>query len=184
MQTVYARLLPAKSCICLTYLLECEMTRRNPLLKCQPKEYESGTRRLHREKYDQLSRSERSIHMAKIRSKGNRSTELFVESVLRQCKITGWKKHPANIVGTPDFFFPKAKLAVFVNGCFWHGCRRCARNIPQNRREFWIAKLEQNRRRDVRVLRQLRRMGIHAVTVWEHALRNDRWINRIITALE
>src|ERR1700733_9801864 len=99
-------------------------------------------------KEDRLSESSRSAHMSKIRSKGNQSTELRVGTALRGISLVGWEKHPKGIVGTPDFFFPDAKLAVFVNGCFWHGCPRCSRNVPQNRRDFWLAKLEQNRRRD------------------------------------
>jgi DNA mismatch endonuclease (patch repair protein) len=128
---------------------------------------------------DRLSKSERSAHMSKIGSKGNRSTEFQVESTLRAQSISGWCKHPNGIVGTPDFFFASAKLAVFVNGCFWHGCRKCSRNVPKKRRAFWIAKLEQNVRRDRRVLRQLRRLGYRTVTVWEHSLGTERWLGRI-----
>lgn len=134
-------------------------------------------------KRDPLSKSRRSAQMSKIRSKGNQSTEIRVESALRGLLITGWEKHPRGVIGTPDFFFPDAKLAVFVNGCFWHGCRKCSRNLPQRRREFWLAKLEQNMRRDRRVLRQLRRLGFRTVTVWEHSLRTDHWLGRIRRAL-
>jgi DNA mismatch endonuclease, patch repair protein len=128
---------------------------------------------------DPLSKSKRSAQMSKVRSRGNQSTEVRVESALRGNSIVGWKKHPKGIAGTPDFFFPKAKLAVFVNGCFWHGCPKCSRNIPMNRREFWLAKLEQNVRRDRRVLRQLRRLGFRTLTVWEHSLGTERWLSRI-----
>jgi DNA mismatch endonuclease, patch repair protein len=133
---------------------------------------------------DHLSESNRSAHMSKIRSKGNQSTELRVETAMRGISLAGWEKHPKEIVGTPDFFFPRAKLAVFVNGCFWHGCAKCCRNVPQNRREFWLAKLEQNRKRDRRVLRQLRRLGFRTVTVWEHSLKTDHWLSRICRALD
>jgi DNA mismatch endonuclease (patch repair protein) len=133
---------------------------------------------------DHLSSRKRSAHMSKIHSEGNQSTELRVESALRENSIGGWEKHPKGIVGTPDFFFQRAKLAVFVNGCFWHGCPKCARNVPQNRRDFWLAKLEQNRRRDRRVLRQLRRLGFRTLTVWEHSLNTDLWLGRIRRALD
>jgi DNA mismatch endonuclease (patch repair protein) len=128
---------------------------------------------------DPLSESKRSAQMSRIRSKGNQSTEIRVESALRGLGITGWEKHPKGIVGTPDFFFPRAKLAVFVNGCFWHGCRKCSRNVPRNRRAFWLAKLEQNMRRDGRVRRELRRSGYRTVTIWEHSLGADRWLGRV-----
>lgn len=133
---------------------------------------------------DPLSPNERSLRMSKVRSRGNRSTELRVEAALHQNSISNWEKHPKQVVGTPDFFFPHESLAVFVNGCFWHGCERCSRNMPINRREFWTAKLDQNKRRDRRVRRQLRQMGIRTITIWEHSLKTNLWIGRISRALQ
>lgn len=132
---------------------------------------------------DRLTQHERSALMAKVRSTGNRSTEIAVERTFQNHAITGWQKHPNEVIGTPDFFFPKKKLAVFVNGCFWHGCEKCKRKTPKNRRSFWLAKIQQNRRRDAKVLRQLRRSGFRTLTIWEHSLATDRWLDRLLKAI-
>ena len=121
---------------------------------------------------------ERSALMGKVKSKGNRSTEVRVARTLEKLGIEGWIKHPTGVIGHPDFFFPEVRLALFVDGCFWHACPRCSR-FPKTRLEFWKPKLEGNRRRDLANNRALRRRGYHVMRVWEHALRNDKWVGRL-----
>jgi len=135
-------------------------------------------------KQDPLDTARRSEQMARVSGTGNRSTELAVESVLRASGIDGWTKHPRDIPGRPDFYFPEQRVALFVDGCFWHACPRCARNVPTNRRDFWQAKIDQNRRRDNRVRRQLRSQGFRVVRVWEHEVRSERWLPRLMRMLE
>lgn len=132
---------------------------------------------------DPRDKSARSAHMAKIKPKGNRSTEARVEAALIEEGIKGWVQNPKEITGKPDFFFPDQKLAVFVDGCFWHACPICKRRIPSNRSEFWQEKLDKNRRRDNRQHRQLRRQGYHAMRVWEHQLKKTTWLKRLKTML-
>ena len=85
--------------------------------------------------------------------------------------------------GRPDFVFPRQKVAVFVDGCFWHGCPRHY-NVPANNAGFWRRKLEANRARDRLVTRMLRRAGWIVVRVWEHALSDEaRVAGRVIRAL-
>lgn len=134
-------------------------------------------------KGDSLSSRERSKRMSLIRSKGNRSTELSVETALRAVRIRGWRKHPRGILGQPDFYFPKYRLAVFVDGCFWHACPLCARRMPQTRAKFWAAKIQGNRRRDQRVRRKLVRSGIGTMRVWEHELNTHTWLERLRSRL-
>lgn len=134
---------------------------------------------------DPLSKRERSVLMSKVRNSGNQSTELAVESLLRINKIRGWKKHPKNVIGHPDFFFPATKLAVFVDGCFWHACPKCGR-IPKTRVKFWADKIAGNRRRDSRIRRQLSKTGFSVMRIWEHEVstRNAvRLLRRILRAL-
>lgn len=69
----------------------------------------------------------------------------------------------------PDFVFPKLKTAVFIDGCFWHGCPKHA-TWPKNRAAFWLAKIQVNRARDQLVSRELRRSGGRVVRIWEHEL--------------
>lgn len=128
---------------------------------------------------DPLNRAERSALMSRVRTGGNQSTEGRVEAALRAATIEGWHKHPKGVLGTPDFFFPHHRLALFVDGCFWHGCPTCKRNMPTTRAEFWRSKIERNRRRDNRVHRQLRQQGYHVMRVWEHDLKRDSWLKRL-----
>lgn len=127
---------------------------------------------------DTLSKEERSARMSLVRSKGNKSTEVFVEEALTANGIVGWKKHPKEVPGKPDFYFPKHRLAVFVDGCFWHMCPVCGR-LPKSRQEFWHVKIDQNRRRDNRTRRKLRALGYHTMRIWEHELKAPNWISRL-----
>jgi DNA mismatch endonuclease (patch repair protein) len=131
---------------------------------------------------DVLSRAKRSRVMAAIRSSGNQNTEMKLVSVVKSHGVTGWRRNQL-IYGKPDFVFRKQKVAVFVDGCFWHNCRRHCR-MPKSRREFWTAKILRNMDRDRKVTRLLRREGWRVVRIWEHALDNPtRVIARIQAAL-
>jgi DNA mismatch endonuclease (patch repair protein) len=132
---------------------------------------------------DPLDADTRSPHMSKIKGKGNKSTEILVEAVLIESSLGGWVKHPKEIVGRPDFFFPSQKLVLFVDGCFWHSCPVCNRRVPSNREDFWRQKLDQNRRRDNRQHRQLRRQGYHVMRIWEHELKKPSWFKRLRSML-
>lgn len=132
---------------------------------------------------DPLTKEERSKHMSKIRSKGNRSTELRVEASLLEHRIVGWEKHKKDVLGKPDFYFPKYNLALFIDGCFWHGCPKCNRKIPHTRTEFWREKIDTNRRRDNRYHRKLRKQGYHVMRVWEHDLKKDTWVKRLLALI-
>ena len=127
---------------------------------------------------DSINKKERSALMAKVRSKGNRSTEGKVEAALKGARVKGWKKHPEDVPGCPDFHFPKSRLAVFVDGCFWHACPKCGR-LPSSNAEYWTLKIDSNRRRDNRIRRQLRREGFHVMRIWEHELKGGAWIGRL-----
>lgn len=116
---------------------------------------------------DSYTRKERSRIMATVRSRNNKSTELRLRSALISSKIRGWRCQGAGLPGTPDFVFPKHKLAVFVDGCFWHGCSRCYRR-PKSNRRYWDAKLKKNVRRDRVKRRQLSALGWRVMHFWEH----------------
>lgn len=121
---------------------------------------------------DWLTREQRSRNMASIRSKDNTTTEHVFLSILRQAGISGWRRH-LNLPGKPDFVFRSQRLAVFVDGCFWHGCPRCYR-LPQDNRAYWKKKFTGNRRRDCRRSRELRSLGWRVLRIWEHALKSPR----------
>src|SRR5687767_10851012 len=104
---------------------------------------------------DVFEPSKRSSVMAAIRGKGNRSTELRLASGFRKVRLSGWRRHirlkvpkgkPSSdgknlLRTTPDFVFLRAKVAVFVDGCFWHGCPVHATK-PKSNAAFWRAKLQ------------------------------------------
>lgn len=112
----------------------------------------------------------RSRLMSAVKSFGNRSTEQALRMALVRAKISGWHLHDRTLPGVPDFYFPRARFAVFVDGCFWHGCSRC-RTIPKTRRSFWLKKISGNRARHQRVGRRLRHLGVRILRVWEHSLK-------------
>jgi DNA mismatch endonuclease (patch repair protein) len=134
-------------------------------------------------RYDPLSPIQRSVQMAKVRAKKNRSTEMRVAAYLIRSGLCGWRRHATDIPGRPDFCFVDERVAVFVDGCFWHGCQQCRRNLPHARRIFWRKKIESNRRRDRRIGRLLRSEGYSVIRIWEHSLGDGRWMARLHRAL-
>jgi DNA mismatch endonuclease (patch repair protein) len=126
---------------------------------------------------DVFSKSKRSTVMAKIRSHGNKSTELKLASILRAQGISGWRRNQS-LIGRPDFVFPRERVAIFVDGCFWHGCRWHGRK-PGSNQEYWDAKLERNRRRDRLVTRALRALGWRVIRIWEHELGSPRLLAKL-----
>jgi DNA mismatch endonuclease, patch repair protein len=103
--------------------------------------------------------------------KGNKSSgtrpELLLAKLLRK-KIT-----KSNLPGTPDFVFPRKRIAVFMHGCFWHRCPECAIDIPKTHRAYWKNKLDRNVERDRLVRHKLESMGWKVVEVWEHELESS-----------
>jgi DNA mismatch endonuclease (patch repair protein) len=143
---------------------------------------------------DVFTQAKRSAVMARIRSRGNRDTELALARLLRAHGIAGWRRH-SEIRGPkseirrfrvkPDFVFRREQVAVFVDGCFWHGCPRHATR-PKNNREFWRRKLSANKARDGLVTRALQRAGWRVLRVWEHELarkNHARLMRRVQKAL-
>lgn len=131
---------------------------------------------------DVFSKQERSRVMAAIHSRGNRTTELKLAALLRAAGITGWRRHQ-KLPGRPDFVFPSIHLAVFVDGCFWHGCRWHCR-MPKSRIDFWYPKIAANKRRDRSVNRLLRKRGWRVLRLWEHTIRQPaRALSKLQTAL-
>lgn len=120
--------------------------------------------------------------MSLIRSRGNRSTEMRFIALLRSAGITGWRRNQA-LMGKPDFVFRKEKVAVFVDGCFWHACPKHA-TFPKTRRSFWLKKFGNNKARDHRVNRSLRKAGWRVLRIWEHELKQPgRCLKRLLLAL-
>lgn len=135
---------------------------------------------------DVFDEAERSRLMARVRSRGNRSTEVKLATLFRGAGITGWRRsYP--IFGKPDFVFTKQRVAVFVDGCFWHQHECSFRYTPKSRLEFWLPKFAKNVARDRLVTRILRSARWRVIRIWECDLvprRHNRVINRVRRALE
>jgi DNA mismatch endonuclease (patch repair protein) len=165
---------------------------------------------------DVFTKSKRAAVMARIRSRGNRDTELALARLLRRARLAGWRRHFQIRISEsgvrifrvrPDFVFPGQRVAVFVDGCFWHGCplhsppARWLRKssmpaVPRSKtqralalrtgKRFWRQKLAANIARDRHVTLRLRRAGWRVIRIWEHALAGNpaRCVQRIRQALE
>lgn len=132
---------------------------------------------------DVHSRAQRSYNMSRIRSSGNASTELRLIEQLRRAGIIGWRRK-ARLPGRPDLIFSKRKLAVFVDGCFWHCCPRC-QMIPRSNSKYWEMKFAMNRERDKRVNKHLQEKGWFVLRIWEHSLEQpSRVLARLKAILE
>jgi len=136
----------------------------------------------------------RSRIMAAVRSRGNLSTEHILASALRKAGVNGWRRHTPIVLAdragkachvTPDFVFKRHRVAIFVDGCFWHGCPKHG-STPKTNTDFWRKKLQRNKVRDVFVSRLLRNSDWKVVRLWEHDLRVrvGVCVNRIATAVQ
>lgn len=137
---------------------------------------------------DVFSKAKRSEVMSRIRSHGNKDTELRLMAVFRANGITGWRRQVVvtfPVLGSqfavagsrgkvrPDFVFRRERVAVFVDGCFWHGCAEHYRR-PKGNRKFWDAKITRNMERDAAVTKALRKAGWRVLRLWEHELATKR----------
>ena len=121
---------------------------------------------------DVFTKAKRSEVMASIRGKGNRSTEWKLRARLISAGISGWRLHASEVPGKPDFIFPNEKIAIFLDGCFWHGCKKC-RSIPESNRDFWKKKIGGNKKRDREADRKLGKAGWLVLRFWEHQIKRE-----------
>jgi DNA mismatch endonuclease (patch repair protein) len=127
---------------------------------------------------DMFSPKQRSEIMSKVKGRENLATELRLIFIFRQFGIRGWRRR-AVIFGNPDFIFPAERLAVFVDGCFWHNCPIHG-STPETNRKFWTQKLGRNKKRDELVQRTLKDLGWRVLRIWQHELREPVKVARRI----
>lgn len=126
---------------------------------------------------DFVSKEKRSKIMQAVRSKGNETTELAAIRLFRENKIIGWRRN-YKLLGKPDFVFPKEKLAVFVDGCFWHG-HKCLKPRDSLKSGFWKEKIERNKKRDRKVNSSLKKEGWKVVRIWECEIEKKKYRRKI-----
>lgn len=118
---------------------------------------------------DVFDSKKRSDIMSKVRSNNNKSTELALIKFFKENKITGWKRNYP-VKGHPDFVFLDKKIAVFVDGCFWHG-HDCRNTRPSDNAEYWQRKRERNIKHDKEVTAMFENRGWTVIRIWECELK-------------
>ncbi len=119
---------------------------------------------------DVFDNKKRSEIMSKVRSKNNKSTELKLIQIFKENNIRGWKRNYP-VKGHPDFVFLAKKIAIFVDGCFWHG-HDCRNTRPSDNAEYWNKKRERNMKHDKEVTLLFEQRGWTVIRIWECELKN------------
>jgi DNA mismatch endonuclease (patch repair protein) len=118
---------------------------------------------------DIFSKEKRSQIMRANKRKGNKSTELKLIKIFKENSIKGWRRN-YKLFGSPDFVFLEKRVAVFVDGCFWHG-HDCRNTKPSTNESYWQKKIESNKRHDRLVTEKLKEKKWHVVRLWECELK-------------
>ncbi len=99
--------------------------------------------------------------------------EISVRRMLCEMGHPGYRLNWKKIPGRPDIAYPGRKIAIFINGCFWHRCPNCNLPLPKSHMEFWQEKFERNVERDKRKTSELEGMGWTVITIWECEIKKD-----------
>ena len=131
----------------------------------------------------ELAQTSRVMSANKAKETG---PEVALRKALWHAGITGYRKNWRKAAGTPDVAFPGKKIAIFVNGCFWHRCKKCDLPLPKSNRRFWNEKFSKNVLRDKAKLKKMRLEKWRAVVVWECDIKKNlpKVVDRIVNLLE
>lgn len=132
---------------------------------------------------DNLKPDDRRKTMQAVKGKGT-SLERRLFSMLAGMHLKGWRKNVGAVTGKPDVVFGKKRLAIFIDGCFWHGCPHCHRKLPQTNREYWTRKINRNIALAKSVNRQLRKEGWLVIRIWEHEIRKPFTMEKIRATIQ
>lgn len=127
---------------------------------------------------DNLTPNNRRKTMQAVKGKGTR-LEKRLFSTLAGMGVKGWKKNVDNIIGKPDIAFISQRVAIFIDGCFWHGCPHCKRKLPQTNRKYWKHKIERNTALAKLHNKQLRTNGWIVIRLWEHEINGTTDMQRV-----
>ena len=118
---------------------------------------------------DIFSSEKRSAVMKAVKSRNTKTTELKMIEIFKELHIIGWRRtYP--LIGKPDFVFPKKRIVVFVDGCFWHG-HDCRNVTPSDNAAFWEAKRLYNKKHDEEVTKTLVQKNWTVIRIWECELK-------------
>lgn len=132
---------------------------------------------------DVFNKAKRSQVMSRIRSK-NTQPELRVRRFLYSAGFR-YRLHASNLPGKPDLVFANRRFCLFIHGCFWHGCMKCADGLhkPKSNRVYWLPKIRRNKDRDARNVRRLRRAGWQVFTIWECEISKPKKLEQLRRAI-
>ena len=126
---------------------------------------------------DIFDKAKRSEIMKKVRSKNNTSTELKLIQIFKENNIHGWRRN-YKVKGHPDFVFLNKKIAIFVDGCFWHG-HDCRNTKPKDNQEYWDKKRERNMKHDKEITEYFENRGWTVIRIWECELKNKKALEKL-----
>lgn len=126
---------------------------------------------------DIFDKAKRSEIMKKVRSKYNKSTELKLIQIFKENNIHGWRRN-YKVKGHPDFVFLNKKIAIFVDGCFWHG-HDCRNTKPKDNQEYWDKKRERNMKHDKEITEYFENRGWTVIRIWECELKNKKALEKL-----
>ena len=118
---------------------------------------------------DVFSSEQRSAIMRSVKSKQNISTEIRLIKCFNEFSIRGWRRN-YNVIGHPDFVFPTKRIAVFVDGCFWHG-HDCRNTHPSSNQAYWDRKIARNIKHDREITERFKKRGWTVIRIWECELK-------------
>lgn len=121
---------------------------------------------------DVFNKEKRSEIMRTVKSSKNKSTEEKLIAYFKENSITGWRRN-YKVYGKPDFVFPKLRIAIFADGCFWHG-HNCRNTRPEQNKEYWQNKIARNMVRDADVTKHLEKLGWRVIRIWECELTKKK----------
>jgi len=126
---------------------------------------------------DIFDKDKRSAVMRSVKSSKNKSTELKLIQYFKSQKVTGWRRNYP-IFGFPDFAFPKKRIVIYTDGCFWHG-HDCRNTHPKENADFWNKKRARNQQRDLHVTEQLSAKGWTVIRLWECELKKGTFEEKL-----
>lgn len=119
---------------------------------------------------DTVTKKRRSEIMSRVKSKDSKIEVQFRKELWKAG--FRYRKNSNKYFGKPDIVLPKYKAVIFIDSCFWHGCKKHCR-IPSTRRQYWVPKIQKNRLRDKEVAKFYKRNGWNIIRIWEHKLQSN-----------
>ena len=129
---------------------------------------------------DTVSKTRRSEIMRKVKSKETRLEKLLRNSLWRDG--IRYKKNNSSDFGKPDLIVGRRKLILFIDSCFWHGCKEHLR-MPHSNKDYWENKIKRNKKRDVVVNNHYKNTDWKVLRIWEHELKTQKMVDKLVSRI-